>query len=96
MKKDSLLKIGLLNRLMEDIRLLYALVKDYWKGNYRSVSPWSIVVFVSGILYILIPVDILPDFIPLIGQIDDTVILLVCLYLLERDLQKYKKWKAEQ
>ena len=94
MKRESLLKIGLLNRFMEDIRLLFALVKDYWKGNYRAVSPWSIVVFVSGILYVLIPVDILPDFIPLIGQIDDAAILLVCLYFLERDLQKYKEWKA--
>lgn len=96
MKKDNLLKIGLLSRLMEDIRLLFALVKDYWKGNYRSVSPWSIVLFFLGILYLLIPVDILPDFIPFIGQIDDAAIVLLCLYFLERDLQKYKKWKADQ
>lgn len=96
MKKDSLIKIGLLNRFIEDMKLLCGLIKDYFKGNYRDVSWWSILVFVSGIVYLFIPVDILPDFIPLIGQIDDALILLLCLYFLEKDLYRYKKWKIDQ
>ena len=96
MKKDSLIKIGLLNRFIEDMKLLCGLIKDYFKGNYRDVSWWSILVFVSGIVYLFIPMDILPDFIPLIGQIDDALILLICLYFLERDLYKYKEWKINR
>ncbi|MEJ2586279.1 MAG: DUF1232 domain-containing protein [Deltaproteobacteria bacterium] len=96
MKKDSLIKIGLLNRFIEDMKLLCGLIKDYFKGNYRDVSWWSILVFVSGIVYLFIPVDILPDFIPVIGQIDDALILLLCLYFLEKDLYRYKKWKIDQ
>lgn len=93
MGKSSLLKIGLWNRLIEDLRLLYALIKDYWKGEYRDVSLWSILVFVLGIIYVLSPVDLVSDFVPLIGQIDDALILLVCIYFLEKDLIKYRKWK---
>ena len=93
MGKGSLIKIGLWTRLLEDFKLLYSLLKDYWKGRYRDVSFWSILVFVAGIIYVLSPFDILPDFIPFIGQIDDALILIFCIFFLEKDLHKYREWK---
>jgi uncharacterized membrane protein YkvA (DUF1232 family) len=96
MGRGSLLRVGLWNRLIGDFRLLYALIKDYWKGEYRDVSLWSILVFFLGIIYVLSPVDIVPDFIPIIGQIDDVLILLLCIHFLERDLHKYKEWKINK
>ena len=93
MQRNNLVKIGLWRRLLEDFKLLVSLTKDYWKGEYRDVSLGSIVVFVLAIVYLLSPIDILPDFIPLLGQIDDAFILLLCLYYLEKDLHKYQNWK---
>ena len=93
MLRNNLVKIGLWRRLLEDFRLLGALIKDYWKGEYRDVSLGSIAVFVLTIVYVLSPIDILSDFIPLLGQIDDAVVLLFCVYLLEKDLKKYHDWK---
>jgi len=93
MLRNNLVKIGLWRRLLEDFRLLGALIKDYWKGEYRDVSLGSIAVFVPAIVYVLSPIDILSDFIPLLGQIDDAFILLFCIYLLEKDLKKYHDWK---
>ncbi|HIJ36774.1 MAG TPA: DUF1232 domain-containing protein [Deltaproteobacteria bacterium] len=96
MQQNNLLKIGLWRRLLEDFRLLGALIKDYWKGEYRDVSLGSIAVFVLAIVYVLSPIDILPDFIPFLGQIDDAFILLFCIYLLEKDLHKYQNWKKDR
>ncbi len=93
MQRNNLLKIGLWRRLLEDFKLLGALIKDYWKGEYRDVSLGSIAAFVLAIVYILSPIDILPDYIPLLGQIDDAAILLACMYFLEKDLHRYRDWK---
>ncbi|MCP4578402.1 MAG: DUF1232 domain-containing protein [Deltaproteobacteria bacterium] len=96
MQRNNLVKIGLWRRLLEDFRLLSALIKDYWKGEYRDVSLGSIAVFVLSIIYVLSPIDTLSDFIPLLGQIDDAFILLFCIFLLEKDLKKYQNWKSNR
>ena len=93
MSKNSIIRFGLLTRLFQDLRLLIPLIKDYWKGTYRDVSVKSIVIFVVALAYIISPIDLIPDYIIGLGQIDDAVILGLSLYFLEKDLRKYKEWK---
>jgi len=93
MAKTPIVKLGLWARLFQNARLLVALVRDYWKGRYRRVSMTSIMVFVLGIVYVLSPIDIIPDTILGLGQIDDAAVLAFCLFMLEKDLLKYKRWK---
>jgi uncharacterized membrane protein YkvA (DUF1232 family) len=91
----NMIRMGLVGRLARDFKLLFSLAKDYWKGNYRDVSLFSIVLFATTIAYILSPFDFLSDFVPGLGQIDDALLLLLCLYFLEKDLYKYRDWKKE-
>ena len=93
MSKNSIIRLGFLARLFQDLKLLIPLIKDYWKGTYRDVSVKSIVIFVVALAYIISPIDLIPDYIIGLGQIDDAVILGLSLYFLEKDLRKYKEWK---
>ncbi len=93
MSKNSILRLGFLTRLFQDFTLLIPLIKDYWKGAYRDVSVKSIVIFAVALAYIISPIDLIPDYIIGLGQIDDAVILGFSLYFLEKDLRKYKAWK---
>ncbi len=86
---------GPLKRFLHDIKDLFSLLKDFSSGRYREV-PWLTVAAVAAaLLYILNPFDVIPDFIPVVGQIDDALVVSVCLYLIEEDLEKYRKWKKE-
>ena len=40
--------------------------------------------------YIISPIDLIPDYIIGLGQIDDAAILGLSLYFMEKDLKKYK------
>ena len=93
MPKNNIFRLGFLIRLFQDLKLLIPLIADYWKGKYRNISAKSIIIFVIALVYIISPIDLIPDYIIGIGQIDDIVILGLALYFLEKDLLKYKEWK---
>ena len=85
-----------LERFAKDLMLFMSLIKDYYKGNYRDIPYKTISAGVVGLLYTHNPIDIIPDFIPFIGHIDDALVLTFCLKLIEKDLQKYQTWKQSQ
>lgn len=84
---------GPLARFVEDGKLLTAIVKDYWAGAYRQVPYGALASIVFSLIYVLNPFDMMPDMLPLIGQLDDVAVMGACLILVEHDLQKYKDWK---
>ena len=89
----NIIKLSLLTRLFQDLKLLFPLIKDYWKGAYRNVSAKSIFIFMVALAPIISPIDLIPDYILGFGQIDDAVILGLALNFLEKDLAKYRAWK---
>jgi len=93
MTKLTPANMNLFKRIAEDLRLLVMLIRDYCRGNYRNVSPVSGIIFILAVAYLLIPTDLIGDFIPGLGQMDDAAVLLACLYFLEKDLYRYREWK---
>ncbi len=84
---------GPLGRYMDDVKLLFSLVRDYYRGEYREV-PWRVVAAAAGtLLYIMNPLDLIPDFLPGVGKMDDLMVLLACLSLIRSDLERYKGWR---
>jgi uncharacterized membrane protein YkvA (DUF1232 family) len=84
---------GPLGKFVDDFKLLIAIVQDYAKGQYRKIPFWSIAAIVAGFLYVLNPLDLIPDFIPFFGQVDDAAVIAACLLMIRQDLHRYKKWK---
>lgn len=87
---------GPLHRFFEDGQLLVAMVKDYWGRKYRRVPYATVAAAVFTLIYVLNPLDLVPDFLPVIGQVDDAAVVAGCLILIERDLQAYRQWRQEQ
>ena len=94
MPSRNIVRLGLMARLIQDLKLLFPMIRDYLKGTYRDVSVKSIVIFMVALAYIISPFDFIPDYILGLGQIDDLAILGLSLYYLEKDLLRYKEWKG--
>jgi len=87
---------GRLARVVEDGKLLLSLVRDYWTRDYRAAPYWVIGAAVFALLYVLAPFDLLPDAIPMVGQIDDLAVVSVCLALVRHELAKYAAWRESR
>lgn len=85
-----------LNKLIEDIELLVGMVQDYYHKRYTVIPVKSILSIIGGLIYVIAPVDAIPDFIPVVGYVDDAGVIALVLNLIDSDLQAYKKWKSSQ
>jgi len=51
---------------------------------------------VFTMLYVFNPLDLMPDVLPIVGQLDDAALFAACLMLVEHDLRLYQAWKASR
>ena len=91
--RETFRTAGPLRRFVTDAALLVAFVRDYRRDRYRDVPFRSIAAAVFALLYVLSPVDLIPDFIPVVGYLDDAAVVGLCLSMLEHDLARYKAWR---
>ncbi len=71
-----------------------SMLRDSFKRKYRK-TPWGTLTGgIFSILYLLNPLDIIPEALPIIGIVDDTLVFGVFLALLSRDVKKYLLWKT--
>lgn len=91
--KSKFRKQSKLVSFIDDFKVLFSMLKDYYKGNYKAV-PWYIISSIGAtLLYVLTPVDSIPDFIPIAGYIDDAAIFGICLNFVRSEVEKYRVWK---
>ena len=57
------------------IPVMISLVKNYVQGKYTTVPYGTILAVLSALIYFLSPIDIIPDFIPLAGYLDDMAVV---------------------
>lgn len=80
---------------LEEFPILIEMVKSYLKKEYTHIPITTIVGIIATLIYIISPIDLVPDPIPGIGKVDDLTLAWVCLVLVDKDIQKYKDWKKQ-
>lgn len=92
---SKFINIDTLNEYYRDFTDLFSLLKDWYRGNYKDV-PWLVISSIGGaLLYVLSPIDLIPDFLPVIGYLDDAAVFAALLKYVRQDLKKYRDWKYD-
>lgn len=85
---------GTLQKFVNQTMLLVSLVGDYRKGLYREIPWYTVATAVAALIYFLSPLDLIPDFIPFFGQIDDAIVVALAVKAVQEDLKKYATMKG--
>ena len=63
------------------------------KGDYRKVPLKTIVLAVSAIVYFLNPFDLVHDYLPTVGYLDDATIIMFVVKSIKTDLEEFLVWE---
>ncbi len=93
---NKILNLRVFSKQRQKLRLLVDLLKEYRSGNYRII-PWrSVAAITFTLLYILNPLDIVPDVLPVFGYMDDMSVFMALYGLVDKDIEAYKEWKLSK
>ena len=93
-KADASSGSGALAGVFQSLRALLRLLRAYVRGEYRNVPPKSLILIVAGVLYFLMPFDVIPDFVIGLGFIDDAAVLAWVVSTVKVVLDDFVKWEA--
>tara|TARA_B100001057_G_scaffold470932_1_gene532737 strand:+ start:659 stop:1054 length:396 start_codon:yes stop_codon:yes gene_type:complete len=85
-----------INELMDLIQLFLRMIKKSLAGEYSAFSHKTLLSLVFGLLYFVTPMDVVPDFIPLLGFSDDLSIVYFIIKNFKLDIEAFKVWELNQ
>ena len=77
----------------DQLSIVTRLLKAYASGEYRQL-PWKTLIRIIAVLiYFVSPIDILPDFLPIVGLTDDIALMLWLFSGIKDDIEKFRQWE---
>jgi uncharacterized membrane protein YkvA (DUF1232 family) len=75
--------------------VLARLTKAWRNKKYTEVSYVTVFLSVAILLYFVSPIDLVPDFIPLVGGLDDVLLLGFLLKIIDKEIERFQAWEKE-
>ncbi len=75
------------------LQTLFRLVRTAVSGEYTGVPGTTIAAAVAVLLYFLSPIDLIPDFIPVVGLLDDVALLAWFSTTVKSEIDKFHEWE---
>lgn len=82
-----------IGKFMQDLEDLFNMFKDGVQGNF-PVNLATLGLIVAGLLYFILPVDLIPDIIIGLGYIDDAAAIGLIVKAIAGELKAYREWNG--
>ncbi|MFD1875339.1 YkvA family protein [Hymenobacter bucti] len=72
---------------------LVRLVRNYISGEYRQIHTTTIASGLGVLLYVISPIDLVPDFIPALGFLDDLSLISWFIGKFHAEITRFQEWE---
>jgi uncharacterized membrane protein YkvA (DUF1232 family) len=70
------------------------LARDYQSGDYRDMPQAKLLIVMAAIIYFVSPFDVIPDYLPVLGHIDDAFVISLALKSVRAELDTFMAWET--
>lgn len=95
-KKSESQANGPIGKSIDSLKVMIRLVTAYAKGDYRDVALDKLALIVAALIYFVMPLDALPDFIALLGLVDDAALLAWTFGAVKEEVERFLLWELQQ
>lgn len=86
-------KLGLSEFTLKNLKTMISMAQDFINGNYRAYNRKNIILIIYGLLYLVNPFDLIPDFLIGIGFLDDIYVMKFIIKKITKEIDRYNAWK---
>lgn len=70
------------------------LIRAYAAGSYRDVPESTLVVIIAAVVYVVNPLDVIPDAVPALGYLDDATVIALAVRRSRQALDDFMAWET--
>lgn len=82
--------------VVDKVKQLCRMTRSYVRGEYEGITRTQVMMIIGTLLYFIMPVDMVPDTIPIIGYLDDLSLFSWLVFAISAEMQEFREWEPEQ
>ena len=80
----------------DELQTAISLLTAWLKRDYTDVSTKTLISLVAAVLYFVVPIDVIPDFLLGWGFIDDMAVIAYSFGQIREEITRYSEWVQKQ
>jgi uncharacterized membrane protein YkvA (DUF1232 family) len=76
------------------LQTMLRLIRAYYRGEYRDVPMSALLIIIAAIVYLVNPLDLIPDWVPGVGLLDDAFIVAFAVRQTKPSLDNFMTWET--
>ena len=77
----------------DTLQTMFRLIKASISGEYTGVPTSTVAAAVAVLIYFISPIDLIPDFIPVLGLLDDVALVAWFSTTLKHEMDRFHEWE---
>lgn len=91
--KEKMKVVPKIGGMLTYLPAMFKLVTSYVKNEYTDIPKGKLALIISAMIYVVSPIDLVPDTLPILGWLDDVGIIAACVKMTGNEIDKYLLWR---